>query len=112
VLDGNKVTIRARSAGIMACLDQNEKLRTEGVAPVLNRVNKWRPICKAVKYWLWTFLYTCNVLPDNILCFSRQQVALWLHELAHINARKSEAEVAQLVGVSKKVVWRYLNLAA
>ena len=43
VLDGSKVTIRAKSAGIMACLDQNEKLRTEGVAPVLNRVNKWRP---------------------------------------------------------------------
>ena len=43
VMDAGKVTIRAKAAGLMAFLDENKKLSTGGVAPVLNRVNKWRP---------------------------------------------------------------------
>jgi len=58
VMEGDKVTFQTKSAGVMTFLDTNEKYKTEGVAPVLNRVNKWRPICKAVKYWIGAVVTT------------------------------------------------------
>lgn len=43
VIDGNKVTIRMKNEGILAVLEQKEKLSTGGVTPVLNSIYKWRP---------------------------------------------------------------------
>ncbi len=43
VMDGKKVSIRVKNEGILALLEQKEKLSTGGVAPVLNSVYKWRP---------------------------------------------------------------------
>ena len=43
VLDGQKVTVRAKSEAILGFLEQKEKLSTDGVAPVLSSIHKWRP---------------------------------------------------------------------
>ena len=43
VMDGKKVTIRVKNEGILGLLEQQKKLSTGGVAPVLNSVYKWRP---------------------------------------------------------------------
>ncbi len=43
ILDGKKVRIRVKNEGILALLEQKEKLSTGEVAPVLNSVYKWRP---------------------------------------------------------------------
>ena len=43
VLDGNKVTVRAKNEGILGFLEQKEPLSTGGVEPVLNSIYKWRP---------------------------------------------------------------------
>ena len=49
VVDGEKVTVMGKNEALTACLEQKETFSAGGVAPVLNRVNKWRPICTAVK---------------------------------------------------------------
>ena len=43
VMDGDKVTINVKNEGILAVLEQKEKLSTGGVTPVLNSIYKWRP---------------------------------------------------------------------
>jgi len=110
ILDGEKVTIRAKNAGVMAFLDGNEKFRTGGVTPVLNRLHKWQPICSAVKNSVGQFQITCNACVDNVLHFPSRQVALWLHEL--VERTRSQREVAEFIGVPRQTVWRYLRVAA
>ena len=63
----------------------------------------WRhPQCRAVKYSVGTFRFPHNLRSDNVLRFSREQVALRLREFAVQKSAESQAESANFVGVSRK----------
>lgn len=110
VMGGEKITLYAKAAGIIAAFDAEHLSGEAGVANLINGTIEWQPILGLVYNFHHTFNWHNNHCEKNILRFNPVQIGEWLDDLLVRKIVQTKTELSQYVGISRTRVGQFLVL--